>query len=182
MPIINHCLSQEFQCHDRLSCVHRGWVCDGDKDCEDGSDEWPDMCKNATCRQDQFACNNRECISGHLQCNGLPDCEDGSDELECRTFIKHIDRVFFFVGFFFENYFRALGADKQNIVFNFFARLDDGRTGGERNLDLKILFSNCAYRVVNLFHVSFRFNLQKAWRANATERKSSNAEAVCAFR
>lgn len=76
-------MSLEYECRDRLMCVHRQWVCDGDKDCSDGSDEAPDMCSNITCRADQFGCRNRECIPGHLHCNGRPDCSDGTDELNC---------------------------------------------------------------------------------------------------
>ncbi|XP_065200337.1 very low-density lipoprotein receptor-like isoform X2 [Planococcus citri] len=89
---ISQCMSMEYECRDRLSCVHRQWVCDGEKDCTDGSDEASDLCRNSTCRPDQFSCNNRECIPGHLHCNGQPDCSDGTDELECEGVVRKCDR------------------------------------------------------------------------------------------
>ncbi|XP_054277887.1 very low-density lipoprotein receptor-like isoform X3 [Macrosteles quadrilineatus] len=78
------CLSREFACPDRLTCIHQAWVCDGDYDCPDGADESPDVCKNVTCRPDQFQCHNKGCIPGHLHCNGLAECSDGSDEEDCK--------------------------------------------------------------------------------------------------
>ncbi|KAK7580566.1 hypothetical protein V9T40_001195 [Parthenolecanium corni] len=93
VPVVSRCLSQEFQCRDQLMCVHRTWVCDGDKDCADASDESPELCRNITCRPDQFACNDRECIAGHLQCNGQPDCSDSSDELDCEGVVRKCDKT-----------------------------------------------------------------------------------------
>ena len=36
------CLAREFACPDKLTCIHHSWVCDGDNDCPDGSDEKPE--------------------------------------------------------------------------------------------------------------------------------------------
>lgn len=33
------------------------------------------------CSDDQFTCNNSQCIARHLVCNSQADCDDGSDEL-----------------------------------------------------------------------------------------------------
>lgn len=77
------CLKVEFQCRDQLTCIEKAWVCDGEADCADESDESPDICKKITCRPDQFLCNNRECIPGHLHCDGKSDCLDSSDEQNC---------------------------------------------------------------------------------------------------
>ncbi|KAH8283831.1 hypothetical protein KR054_002978, partial [Drosophila jambulina] len=82
-PSINFCQANEFQCRDHITCLHRTWVCDGEADCPDGEDESPEHCASVTCRPDQFQCDDRSCIAGHLTCNGDHDCPDGSDEKTC---------------------------------------------------------------------------------------------------
>ncbi|XP_030373632.1 low-density lipoprotein receptor-like isoform X7 [Scaptodrosophila lebanonensis] len=77
------CLPHEFQCKDRITCLHWTWLCDGEADCPDADDELPMHCKNITCRPDQFQCGDSSCIAGHLTCNGEEDCADGSDERRC---------------------------------------------------------------------------------------------------
>lgn len=77
------CLAHEYQCKDRITCLHSSWLCDGERDCPDGDDEVLSNCKNRTCRTDQFQCTDRSCIAGHLTCNGQFDCADKSDELNC---------------------------------------------------------------------------------------------------
>ncbi|XP_018566692.1 very low-density lipoprotein receptor [Anoplophora glabripennis] len=88
---VSFCLSEEYECADKLTCIHKSWLCDGAKDCPDGSDEAPDNCQNITCRADQFQCKDRSCISGHLHCSGHADCPDGSDEEDCGTPIPNCD-------------------------------------------------------------------------------------------
>ena len=92
------CGEREFRCRNRYYCVHRAWVCDGEPDCPDGSDESAEECgenssnindrkdktQSVRCRSDQFACaDGLECIPGHLQCSGSKECRDGSDEDKC---------------------------------------------------------------------------------------------------
>ncbi len=78
------CARTEFQCLSRAYCVHHSWVCDGDNDCPDGSDEAEEQCGTSVeCRQDQFRCRSGQCVPGHLQCSGHPECDDKSDEEDC---------------------------------------------------------------------------------------------------
>ena len=39
--------------------------------------------KFSECNEDQFVCNNGECISRDFKCDGDTDCDDGSDEFDC---------------------------------------------------------------------------------------------------
>lgn len=80
---VSPCLSLEYQCNDRITCIHKSWVCDGEKDCPGGDDETAPNCQNITCRPDQFQCKDRSCIPGHFYCSGKAECTDGSDELNC---------------------------------------------------------------------------------------------------
>lgn len=39
------CGSDEIECLDDGSCVDREWLCDGEDDCDDGTDELLSVCK-----------------------------------------------------------------------------------------------------------------------------------------
>lgn len=39
------CDPGEFLCHDHVTCVSQSWLCDGDPDCPDDSDESLDTCE-----------------------------------------------------------------------------------------------------------------------------------------
>ena len=77
------CPENHFKCAND-KCVPNVWVCDGDNDCGDGSDEGKD-CKDhyRTCSEQEFACQNAKCISKNYRCDGEDDCGDGSDEFGC---------------------------------------------------------------------------------------------------
>uniref|UniRef100_A0A8C9T2Z5 Low density lipoprotein receptor a n=1 Tax=Scleropages formosus TaxID=113540 RepID=A0A8C9T2Z5_SCLFO len=72
-----NCTNSEFRCTSG-QCVSASFVCDEDRDCEDGSDEA--SCPAATCSSGSFQCNNSVCVPRLWACDGDADCEDGSDE------------------------------------------------------------------------------------------------------
>ena len=53
------CAPGEFQCRDEGNCIPQDWTCDGHSDCVDGSDET--VC-NVTCSEEEFQCDNSDCI------------------------------------------------------------------------------------------------------------------------
>ncbi|XP_054274081.1 low-density lipoprotein receptor-related protein 1-like [Macrosteles quadrilineatus] len=79
------CGPQEFQCTKNLRCIDNRFVCDGDDDCNDGSDESVEpggACETHPCRENQFLCDGTLCISNYWVCDGDKDCKDGTDELQ----------------------------------------------------------------------------------------------------
>ncbi|KAM4026917.1 LOW QUALITY PROTEIN: SCO-spondin-like [Anomaloglossus baeobatrachus] len=71
------CSRYEFQCGSG-ECRPRGWRCDHEVDCMDGSDEHD--C-NTTCDWDHFKCAlSGECVGYSELCDGAPHCRDQSDE------------------------------------------------------------------------------------------------------
>lgn len=69
----------EFKCANRKQCVNKNFVCDGEGDCPDFSDE-----KNCGCLNNEFKCRGTKCISNDWLCDGINDCPDKSDEHDSR--------------------------------------------------------------------------------------------------
>uniref|UniRef100_A0A3B3HUE5 Uncharacterized protein n=1 Tax=Oryzias latipes TaxID=8090 RepID=A0A3B3HUE5_ORYLA len=89
-----HVASSDFRCENG-QCVSAFFVCDGDEDCDDGGDEWPQSCHaeapvtlaSHQCHSMEFRCGSGECIHGSWKCDGDAGCLDGSDEAGCSKFV-----------------------------------------------------------------------------------------------
>ncbi|CAG9822420.1 unnamed protein product [Phaedon cochleariae] len=74
------CSEDQFTCANRL-CVPKGWRCDREDDCGDGSDEA--RCVSETCPPTFFGCADGKCLPHYWRCDFDKDCADGSDEMGC---------------------------------------------------------------------------------------------------
>ena len=71
------CDLSEFQCGND-NCIPESYICDGDNDCLDNTDERG--CSNMV---DEFTCDNGNWIIPSYRCDGDNDCGDNSDEIGC---------------------------------------------------------------------------------------------------
>ncbi|XP_022668849.1 basement membrane-specific heparan sulfate proteoglycan core protein-like isoform X5 [Varroa destructor] len=85
LDVSEGCNRDEAACHSG-QCVLRKYLCDGDYDCEDGSDEL-NCAQQSECEPNEFECANRRCVSKTFWCDGDDDCGDRTDESDCKTVV-----------------------------------------------------------------------------------------------
>lgn len=73
--------SWDFTCNNQR-CIPKGWLCDGDDDCLDNSDE-EQNCTKVSCSSTELMCASGRCIPATFRCDTENDCGDFSDEAGC---------------------------------------------------------------------------------------------------
>ncbi|NXJ85945.1 VLDLR protein, partial [Trogon melanurus] len=91
------CPRTHVPCRDGTECVAQEYMCDGEKDCADGSDEdgCAQLCDTPGRSGSSYPCGLGGCLNASLVCDGRQDCTDGSDEagncsVSCQQSCAHL--------------------------------------------------------------------------------------------
>ena len=65
---------------------HKWTISNDDYECSEGK-PYTTMLKLTGCKEDEFTCNDGQCIKMEERCNQIPDCRDKSDEKRCQLVV-----------------------------------------------------------------------------------------------
>ena len=73
--------------HMSFALGKQNWTISGDKhQCSEGND-YTIALKLTGCQENEFTCNDGQCIRMEERCDQLPQCEDKSDEQNCKLLV-----------------------------------------------------------------------------------------------
>ena len=72
--------------HASFTLGKHNWTISGDKDCT-AEKRYHTELKMSWCQEDEFTCNDGQCVNIEKRCNQLSDCRDMSDEVECQILV-----------------------------------------------------------------------------------------------
>ena len=78
------CQPYEYSCDENKRCIRMEYLCDGEADCVDGTDEH-NCLQRCNSTQQYFCQADLKCLPPSQICDGNIHCSDGSDEENCEN-------------------------------------------------------------------------------------------------